>query len=66
MSNDRAKSKQAHQNETLAEIQSSTGLQSSAGFDFSAETEISDETLEAVAGGVVSNPPVNPPLIAQD
>ncbi len=65
MSTDRAKDKQAHQAETLADVASSNGGTSSIGIPFFVETEISDETLEAVAGGGVANPPLRQPTVDQ-
>ena len=55
MSTDLIKDKQVHQNRTLAEIKASVGTATATGIHFSSETEISDETLEAVAGGGVAN-----------
>ncbi|PSB30533.1 hypothetical protein [Stenomitos frigidus] len=57
MSTDRASDNQAHPSRTLENVTAATGATSTA------ETEISDETLEAVAGGGVAKPPLHQPLV---
>ena len=55
MSTDRAKDQQ-DQSQALADVTPSTRATPSTGIAFAAETEISDETLEAVAGGGATPP----------
>ncbi len=60
MSTDRAKDKPVNPARPLSDIKPLTGIQPSTRMMFSTEIEISDETLEAVAGGGMVNPPVQP------
>lgn len=55
MSTDNVKDKQAHASRALATAKASARIKPTIEIDFSAETEMSDETLEAVAGGMVTH-----------
>ncbi len=58
MSTDRTKDKRVNPTRSLAEIKPLNGIKPAARILFATEFEISDETLEAVAGGGVT--PVSP------